>query len=142
MMLFPQALFLAKTFPKIVKNSIFLLNFYQKFSKFSQNCPTVCVFCPKARKINAWFVKSFEKYAKIINGCFAIFLINFLKISANSPTSRGLRPRTPHEVDPLKCSTRTEILAAPLNANTTDECACKGVNKNQFIYHRMWVYCY
>ena len=66
MILFPKALFLA-TFPKIVKNSIFLMNFYQKFSKISQNFPTIRVFRPKARKINAWFVNLFEKYAKIIH---------------------------------------------------------------------------
>ena len=35
-MLFPKALFLSATFPKIVKNLIFLLNFYQKFLKISQ----------------------------------------------------------------------------------------------------------
>ena len=37
MMLFPKALFLASTFPKVAKNSIFLLNFYPKFSKFPNN---------------------------------------------------------------------------------------------------------
>ena len=65
MILFPKALFLAKTFPKIVKNEVFLLNFYQKFSKISQNFPTIRGFCPNTRKINAWFVKFFEKYAKM-----------------------------------------------------------------------------
>ena len=59
MMLFPKALFLASTLPKFAKNSFFLLNSYQKFSKFSQNFQTVCVFCPNARKSNAWFVKFF-----------------------------------------------------------------------------------
>ena len=56
-MLFPKALFLATTFPKIDKNSIFLMNFYRKISKFSQNFPTICIFRPKARKINAGFLK-------------------------------------------------------------------------------------
>ena len=38
MMLFPKALFLATTFPKIDKNAIFLMNFYQRiFSKFPNN---------------------------------------------------------------------------------------------------------
>ena len=50
----------SKRFPKLVKNSIFLLNFDQNFLKFSQNFQTVCIFRPKARKIsakiNAWFV--------------------------------------------------------------------------------------
>ena len=81
MMLFPNALILATTFPKIVKNSIFLLNFYQKFSKISENL-TNCVFRPNARKSKAWFVIVFGKYAK--NARFAIlwkrFFQNFLKI--------------------------------------------------------------
>ena len=34
MMLFPKALFLATSFPKIDKNSIFLMNFYQKIINF------------------------------------------------------------------------------------------------------------
>ena len=57
MMLFPKALFLATTFPKIDKNSIFLVHFYQKISKISQNFPTICIFRPNARKINAEFLK-------------------------------------------------------------------------------------
>ena len=47
--------FFATTFPKIVKNSIFLLNLYQQFSKFSQNFPNICVFRPNARKVNSGF---------------------------------------------------------------------------------------
>ena len=66
MMLFPKALFVATAFPEIVKNSIFLLNVYLKFSNISQNFPTICGFRPNARKSNAWFVKFFEKYAKIM----------------------------------------------------------------------------
>ena len=57
MMLFPKALFLATTFAKIDKNSIFLMNFYQKISKFSQNLPTICIFGPNVRKIKAGFLK-------------------------------------------------------------------------------------
>ena len=37
MMLFPKSLFLATTFPKIDKNLIFPMNFYQNFLKISQN---------------------------------------------------------------------------------------------------------
>ena len=44
---------------KRIKNSIFLQNFHQKISKFSQNFPTIWVFRPNAQKINAWFVKCF-----------------------------------------------------------------------------------
>ena len=53
MMLFPKALFLATAFPEIDKNAIFLMNFYQKISKFSQNFPTIYIFLPNAREINA-----------------------------------------------------------------------------------------
>ena len=60
-MLFPMALFLGPKLSKIVQNSIFLMNFHQKFSKFSHNFPTICVYHPNARKINAWFVKGFLK---------------------------------------------------------------------------------
>ena len=67
MVLFPKALFLATTFPKLAKNLIFLFNFYQKFSKFSQNFPTICVFRPNPRKSNAWFVKFFWKYAQVMH---------------------------------------------------------------------------
>ena len=37
MILFPKALFLAKTFPKRDKNLMFLMNFYQKVSKSANN---------------------------------------------------------------------------------------------------------
>ena len=47
MVLFPKALFLATTFPKLAKNSIFLLNFYQKFSKFPNN---LCFSSKRAKK--------------------------------------------------------------------------------------------
>ena len=57
MMLFSKALFFATTFPKIDKNSIFLVNFCQKISKFSRNFPTICIFRPNARKSNAGFLK-------------------------------------------------------------------------------------
>ena len=66
-MLFPNGLFLATPFPKIDKNAIFLLNFHQKFPKFPQNFPTIYRFRPNARKINAWFGKFDEKYAKIMD---------------------------------------------------------------------------
>ena len=63
MMLFPKALLLRTTFPKIVKNSIFLLNFYPKFSKTSQNFSTISVFRPNTGKINSWFATLTEIYA-------------------------------------------------------------------------------
>ena len=57
MMLFPKALFLATTFPKIDKNSIFLMNCNQQISNFSLNFPTICICRPNARKINAGFLR-------------------------------------------------------------------------------------
>ena len=57
MMVFPKALCLATTFPKVDRNSIFLMNFYQIISKFSQNFPTICVFRLNDRKFNAEFLK-------------------------------------------------------------------------------------
>ena len=55
MVLFPKALFLATTFPKLAKNLNFLLNFYQKFSKFSQNFPTICFFVQTREKLTRCF---------------------------------------------------------------------------------------
>ena len=91
MVLFPKALVLVTDFPKIVKNSNFLLNFHQKFSNFSQNFKTICIFRPNARKINAWFVKFLEKYAKIKH--FRNFLKKFLKIFEDSPALGGPDPQ-------------------------------------------------
>ena len=68
MVLFPKALFLVTNFPKIVKNSIFLLNFHQKFSKVSQYFPTNCVFRPDTQKLNAWFEKNLEKIFELARG--------------------------------------------------------------------------
>ena len=117
-MLFPKALFLVTNFPKIVKNSIFLLNFHWKLSNFSRNFPTICVFRPNTRKINAWFVKLFEKYVKIMH--FSNFLKKFLKISENSPASGGgSAPGPPGGRPPKVFSPRTKILATPMAGNNT-----------------------
>ena len=94
MVLFPKALFLATTIPKLAKNLIFLLNFYQRFSKFSQNFPTISVFRPNARKCNACFVKFFWKYAQVMH--FKQFLKEifwkFSKISQSFRTIYVFRP--------------------------------------------------
>ena len=82
MMLFQRALFLT-TFPKIDKNSMFLMNFYQKISKFSQNSPKICIFRRNARKINAAFLKFCCEWAKIMHFCY--FLKKFLKIFSKIP---------------------------------------------------------
>ena len=60
--IFPNALFLVTNFPKIVKNSLFLLNFHQKFSKFPNT-----VFRPNARKIIARFVNFLKDMLEIMH---------------------------------------------------------------------------
>ena len=67
MALFPNGLFLATAFPKIAKNSIFLLNFYQKFSKFSKISKQFVFFVQTREKLTHGFLNIFEKYAKIIH---------------------------------------------------------------------------
>ena len=75
MMLFPKALFLARKFPKIDTNSIFLLNFHQKFSNSSQIFPNQFPnFCPNARKCNAEFSNIFKIG---LNSAFCNFLKEF-----------------------------------------------------------------
>ena len=66
-MLFPKALFLETNFPKIVNISIFQLNFHQKFSNFSQNFLTICVFRPNLEKLNHGLLIFLGKYAKIMH---------------------------------------------------------------------------
>ena len=64
MMLFPKPVYLATTFPKVAKNPISLLNYYQKFTNFSQNFPTICVFCPNAKKITRGLCNSCKSLLK------------------------------------------------------------------------------
>ena len=61
MVLFPKALFLVTNFQTKNKNKkfYFSIEFSPKTVKFSQNFPTICVFCQKTRKINPWFGKLF-----------------------------------------------------------------------------------
>ena len=93
MVLFPKALFLATTFPKLAKNWIFLLNFYQNFSKLSQIFKTISIFRQNTRKSNTGLVKFFWKYAKLMH--FKQFLkkffedfLKFLKLSVFRPNAR------------------------------------------------------
>ena len=89
MMLFSKALFFSTPFPKIVKNSIFLLNFYfKKFTSFSK-CPKICIFRPNPRKITRDLLRLLEKLAKIMQFCNC--LTNFWKTFENSPASWVLR---------------------------------------------------
>ena len=53
---------------KIVVENFLATTFPIEFlSKISQHFPKIRVFRPNARKINAWFVNFFEKYAKIMH---------------------------------------------------------------------------
>ena len=61
MMLFPKALFIATTFTKIVKNSKFPLNFYQKLSEISQNFPTFWILDQTREKLSQDFKGLVEK---------------------------------------------------------------------------------
>ena len=60
----------------------FLIKFSENFRKFSQECLANNIFRPNAKKLNAGFVKFFEKYSKksifsnFLKKCFE----NFLKI--------------------------------------------------------------
>ena len=76
---------------KYLLNNAFFANFLRYLLKYSQNYPTICVFSPNARKINAWFVNFFEKWAKIIH-FLQFFQEIFLQIFDTFPPSGGLRP--------------------------------------------------
>ena len=39
----------------------------ENFTNISEKFPRNYVFRPNAQKINAWFVKSFDKYAKMMH---------------------------------------------------------------------------
>ena len=60
------------------------MNFYKKifkyFSKFAYN-----LYVSKWLKNNAWFVKFFEKYAKIMHFCYFLkkYFVNFRKFSGD-----------------------------------------------------------
>ena len=101
LMLFPTALFLVTTYPKLFKIQIFLLNFHRKISRFSQDFPTTCIFNTNARNINAAFLKFFEKYAKIIHFC------NFLKKSFANFETFPVSPPAPTRPTPLNSPPRT-----------------------------------
>ena len=55
MMLFPVALFLATAFPKIDKNSIFLMNFYQNFQNFLKISQQFVFFVQTREKLTRAF---------------------------------------------------------------------------------------
>ena len=55
MMLFPKAKFLATSFPKIDKNSIFLMNFYQKIQNFINISQQFVFFVQTREKLTMGF---------------------------------------------------------------------------------------
>ena len=55
MRLFPKALFLATPFPKIDKNSFFLLNFHQNFQNFLKNSQLVVFFVQTRKNLTPSF---------------------------------------------------------------------------------------
>ena len=71
--------------------------------KISQNFPNLCVFRPNARKISAWFVKYFEKYAKIMHFCYLLRM--FWKISKILRLPGGASPPDPLRGRPPKMFT-------------------------------------
>ena len=73
MMLFPKALYLVANFPQIVKNSIFILNFHYKLSKFPCN---FMFLVQKCGNINAWFEKFCWKICS--NNAFRAIFIRIL----------------------------------------------------------------
>ena len=75
MMLFPKALFLVTNFPKIGKNSIFLLNFHQN----SQNFPKICGFSPNHEKLTRGLLNLLKNMQKTMH--FKKFCENFRKFS-------------------------------------------------------------
>ena len=92
MVLLTMALLFPTILPKLVKNSIFLLNFHQQFSKISH----LIVFFVQTR---ANFTLGFYIFWKIAenNAFFAIFLRNVLNIFEHSLASGGSPP------GPLRC---------------------------------------
>ena len=128
---FPKALFLATTFPKIDTNLIFLFNFYQIFAKFLKNFPALCIFRPNREKLTKalkTFVENILKNPFFCNFLKKIFenLLTITKKLCFSPKS-GKNTRlvcyifkkyakimhflqkllnfflTPYEADHLKC---------------------------------------
>ena len=108
-MLFQMSLCLETNFPKIIKKSIFLLNFQQKLSKCSQNFQQFAVFVQTREK----FVNSCEKYVKImhVSQFSSEIFENFRKFSGvlrTSPTPKDVPPEPKSRERP--CTT----LAAPM----------------------------
>ena len=70
MVLFPKALFLVTNLPKKIKNKkipFFYRIFIKNFQNFLWIYQQFAFFVQTRKKINAWFLKFFEKYAKIMH---------------------------------------------------------------------------
>ena len=93
MRIFQRALFLATTFPKIVRNSIFLVNFPHSFKIISQNSQQFGRFVQTRGKINAGFLKFGENRLK---SCIFQFSFEiFSKLSKIFWRGGGSATRTP-----------------------------------------------
>ena len=57
MILFPKALLLARSFPKIVKGQFFYWIYIKKFQIFLKNFPTICIFRQNSGIIRAGLLK-------------------------------------------------------------------------------------
>ena len=91
-------MFQQQIFPKIEKNSIFPLNFHQKFSKFSQNFPNDCVFVQTRENLRMAL-----KFLCQIGENTAFLLLSsgfFCKFSKFLRRPWGSAPRTPYEAGP------------------------------------------
>ena len=64
MVSFQKGLFLATTFPKLAKNLIFLLNFYQKFQIFLKFSQQFVFFVQTREKVTHGLSNSFENMLK------------------------------------------------------------------------------
>ena len=69
-------IFIARLFQKFLKNSIWVLNFDQRFSKFSQKISTDFVFLLYAGHCNAWLltILKIRLQCNFLKNCFLIFL--------------------------------------------------------------------
>ena len=60
-MLFPNGLYLAKAFPKVAKNSIFLLNLYQNFLNISKQ---IVLLSKRAKRVKHCLFNSIKTMLK------------------------------------------------------------------------------
>ena len=121
-MLFPKALFLATNFPKNRQNSIFLLNFHQKISKFPQ---PIVLFVQTRENVTQSLEIHLQNRLKycIFQFSYGIFC-NFYKILQR----RELRPGRP--TSPARALNPPQFFPAYATALT-------GITENVLIIRKM-----